>query len=214
MALQTGRGASRSGLVVCPGCTEAKKPGDWGELELDLDPESPEPMCLECRTKGIPQKRQFTMPLHHQLALDAYFTEIDPKLAMRAAMKASGLSRATIYNLMNGRSNPAWKAAFQTKLQACGADYGTLADKLVEGLGAMENKYHPAKEEYVHFDDHRTRLGYIRHLTRLLDLDSGPGRPAGSAVQVNVITNLGRGEEIAPPNVMGPAVDGEVIDID
>lgn len=176
---------------------------------------SPEPVCDDCRKNGIPQVRIFDMPLHHQLALEAYMGEADPKAAVLAASKASGLKPATIKEMIRGRRAPEFRRVFQLCLEAKGLHIGGIVSILAECAGATEQKWNPAEGQFNEFKDFRTRLNTAKAAAKFLELE--PPKSGGGPGQVNQIViqhNLGSGEEIDPPSVFRVKPPGEVVDVE
>jgi len=211
------RGGSVKSLIKCPGCHESKSYEDWGDVEVSYDPKDAPPVCTECRTNGIPQVRHYKMPLHYRLALKAYLGAANPREALKAASEASGLTKASIQNLIAGRRSPEFRMAFQRLMEMRGLDMNSVTNVLADAMKAKEHKWNPHIEEFEHFDDHRTRLNTVKHVTKLMQLDPPVNTAPIAAVQVTINHNLGDGEEIDPPGVFRikpKPVDDEVIDIE
>jgi hypothetical protein len=157
------------------------------------------------------------MALHHQLALKAYFGASNPREALKAAAEASGLTKASINDLIAGRRSPEFRMAFQRYMELRGLNHYGVTNVLVEAMKAEEHKWNPTEEIFEHFPDHRTRLNTVKHVTKLMQLDPPVNAAPMAAVQVTINHNLGSGEEIDPPGVFRvkpKPVDDEVIDVE
>ncbi len=191
------------GLIPCPGCLELKPPEKWQGVEIDYDPEAPDPICNDCSTNGIPPRRHTLMlGLPERLALKAYFNCPNPAKARAAAAAASGFSMSHIDNMIHGRRCPEFRRAFQLLLEEHGLGFHGIAKILGEAALADEHKWNPKNEVFDAFPDHRTRVNVAKQATRLQELEPSQKGAGTAAVQVVINHNLGSGEEIDPPGTL------------
>lgn len=215
--MERGAGGKLEPFLICPGCHESKPIDQWVLITSDFDPQSPEVVCDSCRTNGIPRIPKFTIALHHRKLIDAYFGEDDPRNALAAASRASGLTQRTIKDILAGRRAPEVRRVFQLKLEAMGLGPEGVATILGDCAKATEQKWNPKEEEFNEFPDYRTRLNTIKYAGKLQELE--PPKVAGPAQVNNIVikTNLGiSGDpvEVDSPSRLRVRKPEEVVDID
>ncbi len=207
------RGAARAELEQCPGCLAFLPLSEFCDLDVGLDMDDPLPHCAKCRREGIPQPRFLNLTRRQLKAMELVLAGTSVARGVAAAAKETGFSPSHIREMLNGRRHPEVRRAYQLALEVAGGDIRKVIKVQVDALDAMEPKYHPGKEEFVEFADHRTRLRASQYIGKMLELE--PPRQDGINVVIPITfnTNLGDGKTFDPPNVMRARPTGEIVDV-
>lgn len=218
LRLGRGAGGGLEQLMACPGCHESKSAEHWLDVTSDFDPQSPDVVCDECRRDGVPHIPTFALPLQHMKLVDAYFQHMnDPRNAMPAMVKASGLTQKTITEILGGRRAPAVRRVFQLKLEGLGLGPEGVAAVLGECVKAVEHKWNPAEEQFNEFTDFRTRLNTVKYVGKLQELEPPKSSGPTQVNQIVIKTNLGTvGEprEVDSPSRFRVQKPEEIVEID
>jgi hypothetical protein len=179
------------------------------DIEAGLSLDDVLPHCQTCRKKGKPKPQYLSLTARERKAIACVLAAPSLQRGYKEAARVTGFSVSTIRDMFAGRRHPEVRRCYQLMLEAAGADIARLVEVQVACLSAEDPKYHPKLEEFVMFPDHRTRLRAAQHLTKHLELDPPKDAGINVGVAIKIVTNLGSGNTIDPPNVMRakPVVD-------
>lgn len=178
--------------AFCPGCREDRPVELFFGADAELSYDAPPPLCEDCREAGIviaePEAMKSLNQLHRRvlkaLMMGKNFAD---------AARLAGCSQTHVKQLVKGfgNVNQDFRRAFQLMLEVEGLDFYSLVKMAKLLLYAQEAKWNPQKERFDYFPDNKTRLGTLRHLTKIRDLDpvTVNNLPAPAA-QVVILTNV------------------------
>lgn len=171
----------------------------WTDVSASFERGAPELVCRTCQEEGVPRAAYPALRPHHHLALRELAKGLDTPQAIRNAARASGLSTREISYMLEGRRVPEFRRAWQLFLESAGLDMASIVNIAVEASRAMEQKYHRGEERFVEFPDHKTRFRTAQWAAKHLELEPSQKSRGTGGVTINVVTNLGNGEELQPP---------------
>jgi hypothetical protein len=184
---------SRPITEYCPGCRERRPIKDFIGVDHDLSYGSPAPVCRLCKEKGPPPKEPAVMQdlniLHRKILKALLLTGNYAETA-----RLAGCSYSYVRRLVKGHGggNEDFRRAFQMMLETEGLDYYSIVRMAKLLLYSEEPKWNPKTEEWDSFPDNKTRLGMLRHLTKVRELDPPTANNFPQPVTVvNIETNVG-----------------------
>lgn len=184
---------TRGVTADCPTCRRERPIEEFVEGTVELYYDSAPPSCLECREKGLVLKEPEVMS-----SLNVLHRRILKALLMgknySEAAKLAGCSYSYVRNLVkdHGEVNGDFRRAFQMMLEVEGLDFHSLVRMAKVLFYSREPKWNPSSEEWDYFPDNKTRLGVLRHLTKLRELDPPPLNNLPPAVpMIQIVTNVG-----------------------
>ena len=199
--------------TYCPGCQKERPIEEFHGAQLTYDASAPR--CKPCRDQGPPPdepEAMQTLTMTQRRILKAVLTTGNYAEAARQA----GCSAVYVRNLMKGHGDHSadFRRAFRQLLETEGLDYGSIASMSKLLFHSVEPKWNPKKECWDFFPDNRTRLGILRHLTKLREIDPPTmNNFTPQAPVVHIHTNVhGEAEPTSPPGTF-EIEDGEIISV-